>query len=124
MNQYIINFLIRLKNASFSKKEYINVQYSEHMLQIIKSLYEEGFIQSFKITDKTVYVVLRYFFNKPILKNIKLVSTPSRARYLNFKSLTKLSTKKFVLYLSTDKGILTLSQCKKLKVGGVALFYC
>lgn len=124
MSQFIINFLISLKNASFSKKEELNVPYSEHILQIIKNLYNDGFIQSFKIMDNSVYITLRYFFNKSILKGLKLVSTPSKSRYLSFKALTKLSTKKFVLYVSTNKGILTLSQCKKLKIGGVALFYC
>jgi small subunit ribosomal protein S8 len=124
MSQFIINFLISLKNASFSKKEELNVPYSEYILQIIKNLYNDGFIQSFKIIDNNVYIVLRYFFNKSILKGLKLVSTPSKSRYLSFKALTKLSTKKFVLYVSTNKGILTLSQCKKLKIGGVALFYC
>lgn len=124
MNQFIIKFLISLKNASFFKKEYISVKFSKSTFQIVESLYHEGFIQSYKIDGKNLNIVLRYFFNKSMLKDLRFVSTPSKHRYLNFKTISKLPSKKFTLFLSTNKGILTLSQCKLLKTGGKALFYC
>jgi small subunit ribosomal protein S8 len=124
MNKSIIQFLISLKNASFLKKEYITIKYSKKMFQIVENLYSEGFIQSYKIKDDNLYILLRYFFNKPILKNLRIISTPSKFRYLNLKTIYKLPNKKSILFLSTPKGILTLSQCKLLKIGGKALFYC
>lgn len=122
MTTFIVNFLIKLKNASFFKKEKILVKCSKHALELVVCLYDEGFINSYQIIDDKIKVTLRYFFNKPVLKNLKILSSPSKLRYLNLKMLSKLSNKKISLFVSTNKGILTLNQCKKHKVGGTPLF--
>ena len=124
MNSFIIKFLMNLKSASLFKKEYLSIKYSKQSLELIIALYNEGFIQSYKITNEELYILLRYFFNKPVFRFLKLVSTQSNFRYLNLKTITKLPNKKAVLFLSTSEGILTLSQCKMRKIGGKALFYC
>lgn len=122
MTTFTVNFLLKLKNASFFKKEKILIKYSKHSLELVVCLYNEGFIHSYQIINDKIQISLRYFFNKPILKNLRILSTPSKLRYLNLKMLSKLSSKKVSLFVSTDKGVLTLNQCKKYKVGGIPLF--
>jgi small subunit ribosomal protein S8 len=122
MTQFIINFLLTLKNASSLKKEKIKIKYSKHSLELVVCLYNEGFIHSYQLKNNQILIILRYFFNKPILKNLKIISTPSKLRYLNLKALSKLSNKKTSLFFSTSKGLLTLNQCKKNKIGGILLF--
>lgn len=128
MNSTTINFLITLKNYSILKKEYLKYEYSKNILEITKCLYEEGFIQSFRIlnSDNKIFILilLRFFFNKPILKQLKIISTPSRKKYLSFKDLSKFSNKKYVFFISTSKGLLTLEECKKTALGGVLFFVC
>lgn len=122
MNKFIIDFLLRLKNASFFKKEYISIKYSKYSLELVVSLYNQGFLHSYHLSNNKIFITLRYFFNKPILKNLKIVSTPSKLRYINLKSLSKVSTKKLSFFISTNKGILTAQECKKQKIGGIILF--
>jgi ribosomal protein S8 len=123
-----IRFLINLKNYSILKKEIFKQKYSKQILEIVKCLYREGFIQSFfleqKGSDFYINILLRFFFNKPVFKNLKVLSTPSKLKVLSFKHLAKISTKKFVLFISTSEGILTLEECKKKKIGGTIFFYC
>lgn len=95
----------------------------------MKTLYKEGFIQSFKVvTDskkvKTISVVLRYYFNKPILSNLKLFSKPSLLKYMKVSDISNISDRKFVCFFSTNKGLLTTLECKKNRVGGKLIFMC
>jgi small subunit ribosomal protein S8 len=128
MNYTLVKFLTKLKSYSFLKKEYLTVEYSEAIFEIIKLLYNEGYLQSYRLIENNlkllIYVILRYFFNKPIFKNLKLISTNSKKKYLNFSLLNKISSKKFTIVVSTSNGILSLNECKKKKLGGILLFYC
>jgi len=125
MNLTTIRFLIALKNHSILKKEVLIYRYSKSIIHVLTALYQEGYIQSFKIlNNKLVYIALRYYFNKPILKNLKLISTLSKPTYLTLKSLYNITDNKNTIFFSTSKGIKTLYQCKREKLGGEALFSC
>lgn len=129
MNNNIIRFLIELKNASLSRKETITVEYSRLSNNLVKTLYREGFIQSFQIlggkeNTRKIIVTLRYYFNKPVFNNLKLFSKPSHLRYMKFSDICNISDKKYVCFFSTNKGILTILECKKNKIGGKLLFVC
>lgn len=125
MNLTTIRFLVALKNHSVLKKEYLVYRYSKSIMSVLVSLYEEGYIQSFKVLDNnSVYIVLRYYFNKPIFKNLKILSTLSHPKYITLKTLYNIPDSKNTIFISTVQGILTLSQCKKKKIGGKALFSC
>ena len=130
MNSQLINILAQLKTASLNRKESIVVDCSRLSLNVIKALYKEGFVQSFKIiyisstAKPSILVNLRYYFNNPIFKKLKLLSTSSKIKVLDFYNLSRLNIKKDVLFLSTSKGILTLLECKQQKLGGVLFFIC
>ena len=133
MNTQTLKFLNQLKNASLFNKEFINVAHSKNTLRIVKVLYKEGFLQSFKLRicpdhlsqKRYVLVIqLRYFYDKPILKNLKIISSPSRTIYLNSSDIIKFAVTKNSLFFSTNMGILTLLECKKQQIGGVLFFIC
>ena len=133
MNNNTINLIIKLKNASLSRKEKILVNCNSLSESLIKILYKEGFIQSFKVVEaaengliknKKILVIFRYFFNKPLLSSLRVLSKPSHVRYMKFSDISNISDKKFVFFFSTNKGILTSVECKKRKVGGKLLFMC
>lgn len=130
MNINLIKFLSKLKNASLSKHEQVKVPYNKLYLEIVELLYKEGFIQSFfikpavsRLKNKFIlFITLRYINNKTIFKNLQFISVPSNLNYLNIKSLSKISNKKIVLFLSTNKGLLTGLESKKDNIGGKLLF--
>ena len=131
MNNKIVNFLIKLKNASLARKEVISVEYSRLLNNLVEVLYREGFIQSFTIKNtansnskKFIYIGLRYYFNKPVFNNLKLFSKPSYLKYMKFSDICNISNKRFVCFFSTNQGILTALDCKRKKIGGKLLFMC
>ena len=131
MNIYTIKFLIKLKNAALARKEIVFTSYNKLSFELVKCLYKEGFIQSFELKEiftsnfekkYEIKIVLRFFYNKCVLKNIKILSKPSLTKHFSLKDLSKISTKKLVMFISTDKGILTSLDCKKYNLGGIPLF--
>jgi small subunit ribosomal protein S8 len=130
MNNNIIKFLIQLKNASLYNLEVTSIEHSFLREDILRMLYDEGFIQSFKIKksllgeQKLFLVTLRYFFNKPILRNLQIFSKPSHIKYMKFLDIANIPDRKFVVFFSTNKGLLTNLECKKNRIGGKLLFVC
>lgn len=124
MNKTLINFLVKIKNASLLGKQYVRLNYNISYLKVLKILYREGFIQSIKVDVKSVQVIvhLRFYEQKKLINEIKFLSKPSHQRFISFFELTLINDKNVFILLSTDKGLLTLSQCKKQKVGGKLLF--
>merc|ERR1711871_750344 len=83
-----------------------------------------GFIQGYQI-DKDNYqiiVYLRFFQNKFVIDRLKFLSVPSSHRFLSYSELCMISNKKTFILLSTNKGLRTIYECKKLKIGGKLLF--
>ena len=121
----LINFLLKLKNASQLKKEFVIIKYTKSCEIILKDLYIEGFVQSYKIIKNKnqfyFFIILRFFQNKSTLKTIKIVSNKKSA--LSLLDLISLKNKNSILFLSTNKGLLTTLNCKKYKAGGNPLFY-
>jgi small subunit ribosomal protein S8 len=131
MNIHLINLLITLKNASLVKKEKVSVLFTSISYEVVNLLFQEGFVQSFhvkevknssKLIQKEIVIILRYLYDKPVFKNLKIISKPSCVRYASSNDISKLSNKRRVLFVSTNKGITTDSFCKHNKIGGVLLF--
>lgn len=130
MNVNLIQFLLALRNSSLSQKETLVVEHNRTREKMTKLLYNEGFIQSFTLQMNPllkvnqILIKLRYCFDKPQLKNLKVLSKPSHVKYMRLADLSNIPDKKLVLFFSTDLGLLTNLECKKKKIGGKLLFVC
>ena len=131
MNINLIKLLLKLKNASNSQKEHVAIVSNKTYNIVLESLYQEGLIQSFCNSKKSLLaknlitdVYLRYPSNKSSFETFKIVSTPSKVHFLTFSELCQISDKKYTLFLFTDKNLLTGKECKKYGLGGKLLFIC
>jgi len=122
-NYKIWNMITSLKNGYLAKKSFIIQKKQRYLLSVLNILWEEGFIQGFSFFDnkkaiKNIKIFLNYKRNYSVIKNITLVTKPSKKIYLDIKQIWKIQTKSDLYLFSTTKGVLTLSQCKKRKLGG------
>lgn len=124
MNNLIIKFLIQLKNTAAINKEFFLIPFNKMILQILECLYKEGFIQSFVVLNNYIKIFLRYYFNKNVFKNLKLISIPSRLIFIQYNNLVKILNRYRFILISTSKGIKTFEECKRLHLGGKILFLC
>ena len=121
----LIKALNKLKNASLTNKEVVYLNFDLKYFEVLRILYREGFIQGYKIDKKNyqTIVYLRFFQNKSVLDRLRFLSVPSRERFISYKDLCLINNKKTFVLLSTNKGLRTIFECKKQKLGGKLLFF-
>ncbi len=122
----ISDMIVRIKNASLSKKESVVFPYSKLKLAILDVLFKDGYIKSFgkkgKKIAKFIEVVLVYEDGMPKISGIERVSKTSKRIYTKTKDIKKVKSGLGSLVLTTPKGIMTDKQAKEANVGGEALF--
>jgi small subunit ribosomal protein S8 len=127
MNTTVIHSLINLKNSSILKKKVTTLHHNKFLLNILKILYREGFLVSYKVKlkIKKVDVYLKYSCDSiGFLDNLKLMSKPSKLNYINVLDVYRFTEKKKIFLLSTNTGLKTNFDCKKSNLGGKLLFVC
>ncbi|OHA93348.1 MAG: 30S ribosomal protein S8 [Candidatus Zambryskibacteria bacterium RIFCSPLOWO2_02_FULL_39_26] len=122
----IADMIIRIKNASDSRKESVVFPYSKLKLAILDILQKNGYIASFgkkgKKVVKFIEVGLAYEDGIPKISEVERVSKTSKRVYIKSKDVKKVKSGLGLLILSTPKGIMTDKQARETKVGGEALF--
>jgi|SRR3989344_1576251 len=122
----IADMIVRIKNASDSKKESVVFPYSKLKLAILDALLKEGFVKSFgkkgKKVVKFIEVGLVSGEGVPRIHGVERVSKSSKRIYHKSKDIRKVRSGMGALILSTPKGIMTDKQAKEAGVGGEALF--
>jgi small subunit ribosomal protein S8 len=79
-------------------------------------LWDEGFISGYKMLSMhKLKIYLKYKNGNSVISSIKVISKPSLRVYYSVKELKKLKKN---LILTTHKGIKTISNCKRLNIGG------
>ena len=132
MNIETIRILNVIKNGSLVNLESVVTDSNKLSQSILKFLYKEGLILSYKIKKKSkfynntseILIQLRHYFGKPVLRKLKVLSFPSKPMCISYKSICRISAKNKVFAFSTIQGLLTLNECKKQRLGGVLLFVC
>ena len=63
-------------------------------------------------------IFLKYKNEEPIISSIKLITKPGKRIHYSIKQIWKLNSNKTFIIFSTNKGLKTIQDCKKLKIGG------
>jgi small subunit ribosomal protein S8 len=117
--------IIRIKNGYNSKKPFIVLNKSNLCISVLKILRNEGYIRGFKVADNSIIVMLKYFQNNSVIKNITFYSPlnpKNNISFLQLKQLDKKRTNGLILnILSTSSGILSDYSCLDNKLGGKLL---
>lgn len=120
------DMLTRIRNGFMSKKMVISVLYSKENINVLNVLQEEGYINSFKVVDisagiKRINVELKYYKNRPVIKEIKRISKSSRRVYSKAKDVPKIYNGLGISVISTSKGVMSDLKARDLGVGGEIL---
>ena len=113
-----------IQNGQLSKRSYVVQKKKKICEYILNVLWNEGFILGYKLEkdDSTkIKIFLKYNKGKPIIKTLKPVSKPGFRVYYSLKQIWKIDSSRTFVIISTTKGLKTLIDCKKLKLGGEPL---
>ena len=124
----IADMLTRIRNANSNKHSSVLVPQSKTKLAIAEILKNEGFIEGYKMVEndgiKMIEVALKYGPNgEKVIQGLKRISKPGLRIYANADQLPRVLNGLGIAIVSTNKGIITDKNARKLNVGGEVLAY-
>ena len=121
MKNYLWNMFANIKNAQLAKRDFIFQEKKHTCESFLKILWNEGFILGYKTditNNRKLKIFLKYQRNKPAINSLKTISKPGRRIYYSIKQIWKIDSNKSFIIFSTNKGLKTITDCKKLGIGG------
>ena len=127
MTDPIADMLTRIRNALQQKHESVSMPASKEKQAIAKILKDEGFITDYSVegdVKKTLTITLKYAEdNKRVISGLRRISKPGLRVYAGKDNLPKVLGGLGVAILSTNQGIITDKEARKLQVGGEVLAF-
>jgi len=129
MNDPIADMLTRIRNANTAKHDTVDVPVSKIKLAIADILVKEGYVAKYEIVEngnfKNIRITLKYGANKneKIISGIKRISKPGLRHYVGSDELPRVLGGLGIAILSTNQGVITDKEARKLHVGGEVLAY-
>ena len=129
MSDPIADMLTRIRNANTAKHDTVDVPSSKMKLAIADILVNEGYVQKYDIIEdgnfKTIRITLKYGAdkNEKIISGLKRISKPGLRVYANKEDLPKVLGGLGIAILSTNQGVITDKEARKLGVGGEVLAF-
>ena len=129
MSDPIADMLTRIRNANTAKHDTVDVPASKTKIAIANILVDEGYIEKYEMIEdgcfKTMRLTLKYGAdkNEKIITGLKRVSKPGLRIYVGKDELPKVLGGLGIAILSTNQGIITDKEARKLQVGGEVLCF-
>mgnify|MGYP000442884662 FL=1 len=128
-NDPIADMLTRIRNANTAKHDTVDVPASKMKLAIADILVDEGYVEKYDLVDngnfKDIRITLKYGKDKndKIIAGLKRISKPGLRVYADKENLPKVLGGLGVAILSTNQGVITDKEARKLQVGGEVLAF-
>lgn len=115
------NFLTIIRNGVKVSLPFVIAPHSKMNKAIGKILLDEGFIRNIEEVEdgkKFLKVTLKYVDGESVIHDLQRISKLSRRSYTGVDSIKPVIGGLGLSILSTDRGVLSHKQAKKLGVGG------
>ena len=129
MSDPIADMLTRIRNANTAKHDTVDVPASKMKIAIADILVDEGYIAKYDLVEdgsfKTLHITLKYGVdkNEKVISGIKRISKPGLRVYANTEDTPRVLGGLGIAILSTNKGVVTDKEARKLGVGGEVLCF-
>ena len=129
MSDPIADMLTRIRNANTAKHDTVDVPASKMKIAIADILVDEGYIAKYDLVEdgsfKTIHITLKYGVdkNEKVISGIKRISKPGLRVYANTEDIPRVLGGLGIAILSTNKGVVTDKEARKLGVGGEVLCF-
>ena len=125
MKSYLWNMFTSIKNGQMAKKSTVIGPRKNICESSLKVLWDEGFITGYRVSkenDNKLEIFLKYTKNGiPAINSMKFLSKPGQRLYYSSKQIWKLDSSKTFIIFSTSRGLKSINECKKNRLGGEPL---
>ena len=125
----IADMLTRIRNANTAKHDTVDIPASKMKLSIAEILLNEGYIEKYDVVEdgafKTIRVTLKYGAdkNEKVISGLKRISKPGLRVYASCEELPKVLGGLGTAIISTNQGVITDKEARKMGVGGEVLCF-
>ena len=129
MSDPIADMLTRIRNANTAKHDTVDVPASKMKIAIADILFNEGYITKYDIVEdgnfKTIRITLKYGVdkNEKVISGLKRISKPGLRVYANSEELPRVLGGLGTAIISTNQGVITDKEARKLQIGGEVLCF-
>ena len=129
MSDPIADMLTRNRNANTAKHGTVDVPASKMKLAIANILLDEGYIAKYDLVEdghfQTIHITLKYGAdkNEKVITGLKRISKPGLRVYANTEDIPRVLGGLGTAIISTNKGVVTDKEARKLGVGGEVLCF-
>jgi small subunit ribosomal protein S8 len=126
MSDTLGDMLTRIRNGQTANKSVVDTPASRFRGNVLDVLKREGYIRNFSQVEKRpgineFKIELKYYDGKPVISEIKRVSTPGRRVYSSINDLPKTYNGLGISILSTPRGVMSDNEARAAHVGGEIL---
>ena len=126
MSDPVADLLTRIRNGQRAKKSSVNTPSSKLRANVLDVLKREGYIRNFSKFERRpgiheFKIELKYYEGKPVISEIKRVSTPGRRVYSSISDLPRTYNGLGISILSTPRGVMSDNEARAAHVGGEVL---
>ena len=129
MSDPIADMLTRIRNANTAKHDTVDVPASKMKIAIANILLDEGYIAKYDLVEdghfQTIHITLKYGVdkNEKVISGLKRISKPGLRVYASTENIPKVLGGLGTAIISTNKGVVTDKEARKLGVGGEVLCF-
>ena len=120
------DFLTIIRNGLFVSKTCVTAPYSKLKHEVAKILLDEGFIRGIEVVgeapaEKKLKITLKYIDGESVIHEIQRASVPGCRAYSGANNVAPVAGGLGISILTTNKGVMTHRDAKRLEVGGEVL---
>ena len=129
MSDPIADMLTRIRNANTAKHDTVDVPASKMKIAIADILLKEGYIAKYDLVEEgkfnTIHITLKYGVdkNEKVISGLKRISKPGLRIYAGKDELPRVLGGLGTAIISTNNGVITDKEARRLGVGGEVLCY-
>jgi small subunit ribosomal protein S8 len=117
------DLLTRIRNGQMRGTAKVKSPFSRQRVRVLDVLQAEGFIRGyaeveFKGGMKELEIELKYHEGRPVIRELKRVSTPGRRVYASVRDLRPHRSGLGLSIVSTPQGVMTDTSAREKNVGG------
>lgn len=117
------DLLTRIRNGQMRGMAKIQSPNSRQRVRVLDVLQQEGFIRGyaeveFKSGRRELEIELKYHEGRPVIRELRRVSTPGRRVYASVKELKPHRSGLGLSIVSTPQGVMTDATAREKNVGG------
>src|SRR6185503_18673289 len=128
MTDPVGDLLTRIRNGQSARLDSVTVPASKMRSNVLDVLQREGYIRGWFEEElrsgvKEIRIELKYDNGRPVIRDIKRVSTPGRRVYSKIRELPRHFNGLGISILSTPRGIMSDAEARAANVGGEVLCF-